>query len=400
MTRFGILLLILFSTPSFAQWQAEWLIGNEPIQERQRHSVFLQLLNDESITGVIGLDKVSTDGVFIEQTSNFWQYGTLKSEGKSQAQAVLRFDLYPSSSGEFSLPAIHIKIGSADNIQVVQTPEKRFNVLALPENAKGKIVSSKVVASQKVSTTEITAGGAVTRTLTLKVNDLPGHYISEIPYLDHIKGVTIRTGNSNTNTVTNRSELVGSRSTNIHYRFEDKGRYQLPAMHFEWWNTKTKQVNELRIDAVDVIVSAAPPLPFDQRFENAINDAKNWFAKYKTTLIMLFIGFVSIVRFQYLWLKLWNRLVQRIKQAQANSNVQSVFFATKILCSSKIKAKYHLDRWLSEQGIYDVRHHPQLCTALTWSDGVLDIQQRKVARVIIKEIKEQWMARYQLKTLN
>ena len=97
------------------QYHARWALGNETLTERQRHTVFLELLSDTAITDVINVDDISAKDLFFEQTTTFWQYTRPIENGKRVEQAALKLELFPAKPGEFTLPSINITLGRGDN---------------------------------------------------------------------------------------------------------------------------------------------------------------------------------------------------------------------------------------------------------------------------------------------
>ncbi len=122
-------------------WHARWVLESGTLTERQRHTVSLELLNDESIRQVLNIEQVSAKGLFIEQPSNFWNYGRSKVNGISKESASLKLELYPANAGEFTLPSVDITLGRGENAFVVRSDPLNIVVESLPKAAQGKIVS-------------------------------------------------------------------------------------------------------------------------------------------------------------------------------------------------------------------------------------------------------------------
>ncbi|WP_394240679.1 hypothetical protein [Vibrio astriarenae] len=394
--RLMILILTLFSTHALAAWQAHWLVDDVDFQERQRHTIYLQLLNDEAIAGVIHLEMVTAKGLFIEQTSNFWQYGSFQQGNQTLAQAVLRFDIYPSSDGDFTLPSATIQVGRGENAFTINSQPKTFSVAKLPNESRGKIVSSKVALSQTATDVDITAGGVVTRSIKLEVNDLPGHFINDLPPLTQIEHVELRTGNSTTNTVTNRSELSGSRTTDYHYRFEQQGNYTLPPVHLEWWDSNTQQVKALDLKAIEVTVAPAPPLPLSQRLENMMLESKQWLEDNKWLLFFGVLITGAIVNCRAALVLHFKLLRNRVSKLTTHEDYQAIKTAILVATSPQPTAKKHLYRWLSHQRVYDVLTHNYVSTK---RDGV-NIERVQTCKLILLQVQKRWFARYRLKPLN
>ena len=383
------------------QYHARWALGNETLTERQRHTVFLELLSDTAITDVINVDDVSAKDLFFEQTTTFWQYTRPIENGKRVEQAALKLELFPAKPGEFTLPSINITLGRGDNKIYIPIQPLKITVNALPEAAKGKIASPKVTVNQTVSDAEITEGGAVIRSVSLNVTDLPGRYISELPFLNQIEGVEIRTGNSQTTTQSFRADLTGTRNTDIHYRFVHKGQYTLPELSFQWWNTTTNTPEDITLPAITVMVSSAPPLPLDQRIELWTSNIKQWLEAQRQNLILGLLLVIGLWRLRFKFFHLWKALKVKIQIAIHSSAVQRLTTIFWVAIGTKKRSRQALYHWLDHRGIHDLNHYPTLKNGIhTNKQGHWRLKRSIVVWVLTNEIRQEWHARYRLKPIN
>ncbi|MGR5501638.1 hypothetical protein ACQKP3_12970 [Vibrio sp. DNB22_10_4] len=383
------------------QYHARWTLGKETLTERQRHTVFLELVSDTAITDVINVDAVSAKDLFFEQTTTFWQYTRPIENGKRVEKAALKLELFPAKPGEFTLPSINITLGRGDNIITIPTQPLAITVNALPEAAKGKIASPKVTANQTVSDVEITEGGAVTRSVSLNVTDLPGRYISELPFINQIEGVEIRTGNSQTTTQSFRADMTGTRSTDIHYRFVHKGQYTLPELSFQWWNTTTNAAEDITLPAITVMVNSAPPLPLDQRIELWTSNTKQWLDAQRKNLIVSVLLVIGLWRLRFRFSHLWKALKVQIQTAIHSSAVQRLTTIFWVAMGTNKRSRQALYHWLDHRGIHDLNHYPTLKNGVyTDKQGHWRLKRSMVVWVLTNEIRQEWRAKYRLKPIN
>lgn len=382
-------------------WDARWRVESGAITERQRHTLYLEVLNDEPITQVINVDPVTERDLFFEQSSNFWQYGRTDFNGRAKEAAVLKFDLFPARSGRFTLPAVELRLGRDEGAFTVQTPPLAIEVMALPSEARGKIVSSNVTATQKVSQRNITEGGVVTRTITLNVNDLPGHYIAELPYVGQVEGGETRTGNSQTQTYAYRTELTGSRITDIHYRFTADGEYTLPHVQFEWWNTKAQQVETIILDSLLVNVSPAPGLPWKQRLEIGWVNGQQWLKEQHQAFLMWAMIIAVLWRLKPRFLGRYRCLAAWFESATQSDLYHRITTVGWIALGTRARARRALYAWLARQQQYDLTHNSAIRVCIDIDPiGKWRLHRYSLVVVLLSEGKRLWWDRYQLQPLN
>ncbi|MGR5254078.1 hypothetical protein ACPV5S_17955 [Vibrio astriarenae] len=380
---------------------ARWALGSETLVERQRHTVFLELISDTPITDVLSVESISASDLFFEQTTTFWQYTRPIESGQRVVKAALKLELYPAKSGQFTLPSVNIQLGRGDKAQQIPTAPLNIDVQALPQAAQGKIAAPSMNARQSLSETNITEGGAVTRTITLSVTDLPGHYIAELPFVEQIEGVEIRTGSSRATTDSFRAEMTGTRSTDVHYRFTTQGEYSLPAMTFEWWNTQTQQVETATVNAIKVQVNPAPPLPWDQQLEIWISKSKEWLLTQRRNLILSLLLLAAVWRFKPLISRVAERARRKQRHIAQHPLSQQVTFIAKVTMSSQHKLPKVIYSWLAQQAIYDIRQHPLTRSTIRFdSNGKWAVDKTRLVRGLLRELKQGYIQRYRLQLLN
>ena len=382
-------------------FHARWALGSDTLTERQRHTVFLELVSDTAITDVINVDSISAKDLFFEQTTTFWQYTRPIENGKRVEKAALKLELFPAKSGEFTLPSVNITIGRGDNVMHVPTQPLTITVKALPDAAIGKIASPKVTVNQSISDLEITEGGAVTRSVSLSVADLPGQYISELSFISQIEGVEVRTGRSHTTTESFRADMIGTRNTDIHYRFVNKGQYTLPDMSFQWWNTTKNQIEDISLPAITVMVNSAPPLPWDQRIERWRSGIKQWLEAQHHNLLLGLLIMTGGWRVRSTLSHLWKTFKVRSQTRIHSTSFRRLITLFWVAVGTKKRSRQALSHWLAYRGIHDLNHYPAMKNSIhTDKQGHWCLKRSKVIWVLSREAKQAWLAMYRLRPIN
>ncbi len=256
-------------------------------------------------------------------------------------------------------------------------------------------------ARQQVTDVEITEGGAVTRTVTLNVEDLPGHYIGELPFIEQIEGVEIRTGNSTTSTDAYRADLTGTRSTNIHYRFTNRGQYELPAIHFEWWDTDSRTPKTAKVDAITVNVMPAPPLPWDQRIEIAIESSKESLIKHRRSIIIAMLVLIALARFKPYFVTLAQRVWWKLRTLLLLPQVSLIKLILVVRFAPVSQVEKAIYLWLRNQGIYDINHYPDVAKAIQrQKNGEVNVDRQALVTLLIRRLKQMSLVNNHLRPLN
>lgn len=371
------ILLLLASTQLVAQesgtyqvknrvtWQAEWQLRSDNVSERERSTLWLSIISNQPISGLIKIEDLKVVGLFTE-ASDSPSYSHETRDGMRFYVSHYRYDIYPSRAGNYTLPELAITVTQGDKEQQFRSERFPLQVAALPRAAQGAISSSRYSLSQKVSKKELMSGGVVSRTVTQRSADLPGYLIAQLPPIASFdQNVTLTFGRETNTTEHFRGEVTGTKSSNIHYRFLEVGQYQLPAIEVTWWNNETAKLETETLAAIDIVVTAPPPLPLKERvaiiwFETT-QQAPVWWAQnqhwvYGSFLFGLFIYFIRNKITKQL-----QRLKKRIKQAKKSAVYRCVKLSLSALKPQAIwqKAFY---QWMRENNFSSLHGLPAIFT--------------------------------------
>ncbi|MDF1686445.1 MAG: hypothetical protein P1U50_06600 [Parvibaculaceae bacterium] len=157
--------------------------------------------------------------------------------------------LYPLKDKKYLLPALSLEVGVVDRdggekSGVVKTQPQTFSSV-LPPSAAEKmpwIAAKSMNLSSHISgpTDALQQGSAITRTLNVEADGVPGMMLKEIG-TPSIPGLAVYPDAADIKTTSNRGEIRGMRRERTTYIVQKPGRYQLPDVRLNWWNLETKQ---------------------------------------------------------------------------------------------------------------------------------------------------------------
>ncbi|MFT5503259.1 MAG: hypothetical protein ACI8XC_000969 [Gammaproteobacteria bacterium] len=122
----------------------------------------------------------------------------------------------------------------------------------LPWIPASKLTLTELDAGQPL---EVIAGEPVTRTITVSANGLTAIQLPEINMVD-LKGVKLYPDQPELENKRNSNGLNGQRQQKFALVPTTVGRYRLPEIVFNWWNTASDQLETASLPAREIIVSA------------------------------------------------------------------------------------------------------------------------------------------------
>lgn len=186
-------------------------------------------------------------------------------DGESYTGQRYEFLFFPQRPGKLSIPAIPIDVeiktwgqGGDTKTKRSQTPSFTLNVkkTGAKQNEDGLISTSSFSAEQTWSplNTDLSAGDAITRTITLQAKDVSGMVFAPLKQIKVAK-ISDYPAEPVVNDTYNRGDLQGSRVEKITYLFETGGDFKLPDYSFSWWDTKTKELKTVILEGKTIEVS-------------------------------------------------------------------------------------------------------------------------------------------------
>jgi hypothetical protein len=236
--------------------------------------------------------------------------------GVSRAYRVV-----PQTAGAFEIPSFPITVypGGTNSPATVTTPALRI-VATVPAGAEGMSVFFPTQKLSAMQTTEpspddLKVGGALTRTITQTAAGTESMLIPPINFgdVDGLKRYPKPSGTKNI--MQDRAGLVaGERTDTVTYVINRSGRFKLPPVTIEWWNTVTQRREKIVLPAVSFSAAAAREKPL---FDIPL-DALSKGGAHRIIVIDRSRALIAALTLAFLLATIWAypRLTTRYKQAK------------------------------------------------------------------------------------
>jgi hypothetical protein len=178
------------------------------------------------------------------------------------------YRIAPQTAGAFSVPSFAITVypGGMSVPATLTTPPLRL-VATVPAGAEGMSVffpTQKLSATQEIkpSPDDLKVGAALTRTITQNATGTESMMIPPVNFGD-VEGLKRYPKPSATkNIIQDRAGLVaGERTDTVTYVVNRSGRFKLPPVTIEWWNTAMQRKETIVLPAVSFSAAAARERP-------------------------------------------------------------------------------------------------------------------------------------------
>jgi hypothetical protein len=174
------------------------------------------------------------------------------------------YRIAPQAANAFDIPpfAITVHPGGMNGPVTLMTPALKL-LATVPAGAEGMRIffpTRKLSATQKIepSPDHLKVGDSVTRTIVQSAARTESMLIPPVDFGD-VDGLKRNpTASATKNVVLDRAGLVaGERTDSVTYVINRRGRFKLPAVTIEWWNTGTQRRETIVLPALRF--SAVPP---------------------------------------------------------------------------------------------------------------------------------------------
>ncbi len=236
--------------------------------------------------------------------------------GVSRAYRVV-----PQTAGAFEIPSFAITMypGGTNSSATLTTPALRL-VATVPAGAEGMSVffpTQKLSAKQTIepSPNDLKVGGALTRTITQTAAGTESMLIPPVNFgdVDGLKRYPKPSGTKNI--MQDRAGLVaGERTDTVTYVINRSGRFKLPPVTIEWWNTATQRREKIVVSAVSFSAATAKEKPL---FDIPL-DALSKGGAHRIIVIDRSRALIAVLSLAFLLAMIWAypRLASRCKQAK------------------------------------------------------------------------------------
>jgi hypothetical protein len=178
------------------------------------------------------------------------------------------YRIAPQAGKTYDIPpfAITVHPGGIDTPVQVMIPALKL-VATVPPGAQDMAIffpTTRLTATQKIepSTQQLRVGDSITRTITQSAAGTESMLIPPVG-LGEVDGLKRYAKPSTTrNIVQDRVGLVaGERTDSVTYIADHNGRFKLPPVTIEWWNTKTQKKEAIELPGVTFSASTAHEKP-------------------------------------------------------------------------------------------------------------------------------------------
>ena len=229
--------------------------GAVPGQKMQLH---IQVATDRWFSGGTRITAPEVPGLVILQTEQFANNASENRHGQSWVVQRWTLDVYPQQAGSFSLGPVALAV-SVNTEQgtvkgKVQAPAVQFEV-NLPkalEQLPHWVAAPEFSVTQRFdhSLQGLEVGDAIEQSIHLEASDVLAMMLPPYP-APSFEGIASYPAPPKLQNRSNRGQSVAMRTETISYVLQQGGHYQLPAREFYWWNTQTRQLSVIELEAVD-----------------------------------------------------------------------------------------------------------------------------------------------------
>jgi hypothetical protein len=178
------------------------------------------------------------------------------------------YRIVPQNGGEFVIPSFGIVLqpGQMSGPVTLTTPVLHYKA-TVPAGAEGMrtfFPAQKLTATQRVepSPDHVSVGGEVTRTITQRVSGTQSMLIPPVNFADAAGLKRYPKPGTTKDIVEDRSGLVaGERTDTVTYVVDRGGKFTLPAVSIEWWNTAAQRKETIVLPAIAISAARTAEKP-------------------------------------------------------------------------------------------------------------------------------------------
>jgi hypothetical protein len=230
-------------------------------------------------------------GLIVRQPPNSSYNARETIDGVAYSGIVREYQLYPQRAATYLLDDLVVNVAYAhpDTRKPVQVALKlrpiRFSgtIPAPASELDPFLATTRLVLEQKIegAVDELEVGDAITRTITVRVRDLPAMFIPPlIPDGDDLSGLHAYPQSPLSEDLPGHEagRTTGSRIESVTYVIEEPGGHTLPVLGLRWWNRRTGTIETTEVPAISFQVpvptaaagaadvgSASPTIGFGDR---------------------------------------------------------------------------------------------------------------------------------------
>lgn len=359
--------MILWSTLASAQSDDVARIRNgleskSPVWVGQETTFYVELLSSSFFSGTPRFAVPEIPGAVVMKVDGRPVMGSTKIDGETWTSQRHTFRVYAQRAGDYEVPSFAVRFSVSAGFKEPPQPQRIMTEAIrweakMPPGAEGLsllISTSSLEAKQnwqgipKAGNGDdepitLAVGDAITRTITLAAEDVPGMALPAIS-MPAADGMTSYAQAPVVDDRTNRGTLTGSRSDSVTYVCQRAGAVTLPAMVVTWWDIKAEQLRRINLDGLRLEVTEPLSQGGEVVGDVEIDTGSNHLAAWAIVAVIVFVTAIFLFRriLTDRWLA-WNR-----RHLESES---AAFAAVKKACRGDDPAKAYnaLMRWIGKR---------------------------------------------------
>ncbi|GLR04863.1 hypothetical protein GCM10007906_24510 [Vibrio hyugaensis] len=261
--------------------------------------LYIEVATPRWFTGGTRIGSVEIPNVIAKQRNQLATNYTERKGGQTWSRQRWEITLYPQASGQFVIPpvAVGVQVSAPDGSKVagtLYTQPIKFEASmpsGLLSDESPWFTATKVSVDQKWTTSndELKVGDAITRTITINAQDSLSVLLPDLLSNDSTASYQAYPQPNRLDDKQTRGDYQSSRIEESVYVIQQGGEFTLPEHKFQWWNSKTKQL--------ETVVIEGKAFKAKHTFKSFVKAYSGWLIGSAVTLFVLAIAVLSIHRY-------------------------------------------------------------------------------------------------------
>lgn len=226
----------------------------------QTATLYVDVLTDTFFTEAPELPPLAIPGVIAKLSDERPPHLTDRMQGITWYGLRHSYQLTPIAASTFEIPAFAVVThpGPGTATVTATAPKQQLKVTS-PPGAEGAFVTNDLQITQKVDAdlTQLKAGDAFTRTITLDATGTPAMFIPDVTF-DDIAGLGSYPQAPVLHDSAPGEPIHGQRTFTVNYVVQQPGDYQLPAVRLRWWDLDAGKIETASVPPLSMHAVAAP----------------------------------------------------------------------------------------------------------------------------------------------
>ncbi|MEF1241844.1 BatD family protein [Vibrio campbellii] len=261
--------------------------------------LYIEVATPRWFTGGTRIGSVEIPNVIAKQRNQLATNYTERKGGQTWSRQRWEITLYPQASGQFVIPpvAVGVQVSAPDGSKVagtLYTQPIKFEASmpsGLLSDDSAWFTATKVSVDQKwtMSNDELKVGDAITRTITINAQDSLSVLLPDLLSNDSTASYQAYPQPNRLDDKQTRGDYQSSRIEESVYVIQQGGEFTLPEHKFQWWNSKSKEL--------ETVVIEGKTFKAKHTFKSFVRAYSGWLIGCAVTLFVLVIAALSIHRY-------------------------------------------------------------------------------------------------------